>query len=238
MAIEAVLHRPPGLPGFLCFSGEAGSGKSTLIERIACDYDAAFLYLPPLGSAAIGSWLLRELAAEFGREPSRYTNENYRMIIEAERRESKMIMVDECENGLRGNGIEVLRSIHDLTGCPIVLCGMQGLPRRLKALPQLLSRVSSWIEMQPPTPADCRLLADKLSEVEIADDLLAELREKTRGVVRSFVVGLAQISEFAKRRGLRSVDAAQWARRSFTLSQETEAKGAPAAKLQAVGGSR
>ena len=82
------------------------------------------------------------------------------------------------------------------------------------------------------------MLADKLSEIEIADDLLSELREKTHAVVRNCVVGLATISEFAKRRGLRSIDAAAWARRSFTLAQEAETKPAPAAGLRAVGGSR
>jgi len=100
MAIEAVRRRSPGLPGFVCFYGAAGSGKSTLMVRMACDYDAAYLYLPPLGRQVTGSWLLRELVSELGSEPSRYTSENFRSIIEMERRESRMIVVDECENGL------------------------------------------------------------------------------------------------------------------------------------------
>ena len=54
-----------------------------------------------------------------------------------------MIMIDETENGLRGSSIEVLRDLHDMTGCPSVLCGMQALPRQLKALPQLILRISN-----------------------------------------------------------------------------------------------
>jgi hypothetical protein len=89
------------------------------------------------------------------------------------------------------------------------------------------------VELAPADLVDCRLLATELAEVRIADDLVLRLHEQTNGSLREIVVGLSRVEQFAKARGIGSVNAGQWGTRPFTLSGVLKA--APQAAAPAAG---
>jgi hypothetical protein len=142
---------------------------------------------------------------------------------------------DETQRLLKGGLIEIARDIADMTGAVVVMVGMSDFPRRIARWPQLLTRISTWINLKPADVEDTRLMARELCEIELADDLVVALHKATGGSLRQIIVGLAQIERFGHARRLTNVSVAQWGARPFTLSSESSVQTMPP-KLTVVAG--
>lgn len=74
-------------------------------------------------------------------------------------RKNAALIVDETQH-LRANALEELRSIHDATGCAVVLVGNDQVHKRLAAHPQLFSRVGVRLRLAPPGNEDVAKLVE------------------------------------------------------------------------------
>jgi hypothetical protein len=101
--------------------------------------------------------------------------------------------------------IEGLRALHDATQAPLILIGMSQLPRAIKALPQLESRVAHWLEFTPCDLRDVRTMAETLCEIELADDLIREIHRATVGSARTVRLALERLENLARRRAKRKL---------------------------------
>lgn len=207
---QLLLDRAPNMPGMGLIYGATGVGKSTAATWYMNQCNAVLVralanWTP---SAMLGA-ILRELSVDC-RETSCSAMTD--VIIEALARHNRPLFIDEADFLVkRHRMLETLRDLHDLAAVPVVLIGMGGLHNKVaKESPQLAGRLMQWIEFQPATLADTALLADGLCEVKVFEDLVARLHEKTGGLVRNIIVGLAQIESLARHKGLAIVRARDW----------------------------
>jgi hypothetical protein len=98
---------------------------------------------------------------------------------------------------------------------------MHDFRRKVALREQFAGRVSQWVEFKPASLEDARVLADKVCEVQVADDLLEYLHQQTAGSMRGMMVGLSKIETIGKRvKG--PVTRQHWGDRAFTLTNEVE----------------
>lgn len=205
-----LLDRAPNMPGMGLIYGTTGVGKSTAVTWYMNQCNG--VYVRAMANWTPGAMLkaiLRELAIS-GKETS--CSDMTETIVEYLARHNRPLFIDEVDFLVsRRRMLDTLRDLHDLASVPVVLIGMGGIHNKVaKESPQLAGRLMQWVEFEPATLADTVLLADGLCEVKIFEDLVALLHEKTGGLVRNIIVGLAQIEAHARRKGLAIVRARDW----------------------------
>ena len=145
--------------------GQAGVGK-TMAVRHYCAHNATAI-LVEANPSFTAQVLLKKIAAAARIPASGTLNEMYELICERLHGAGRLIVVDEAEN-LPLRALEMLRRIHDETGCGLVLAGMPRLIVNLRGrhgeLVQLFSRVSVALN-----------LGDTLPDEELAEIIQAAL---------------------------------------------------------------
>ena len=207
------------LPGIAVAYGESGIGKSTGLTWLsttkinACYVRAMQVWSP--------SSMLGAIATELDVEPARTLSDTIKLIVGELSRTDRPLIVDEADYVVdQPRLLNTLRDLHDLSTMPLILVGMQDFVRKLRTRTdqkQFSGRVALELEFKPLDLADTKVIAATLCEVEVEDDLLAQLHEKSQGVTRLICVGLARIETFAKNSGLKKVSARQWGDKPLNL---------------------
>lgn len=221
-AFESLEGRDPGIPGMGLVHGFTGFGKTTAIAWLVNRTSGVFV-------RAMSTWtpnaMLGAIMRELGKEP--LWNGGAAMAKEISNSlgtSQRPLFVDEADYLLSNiKMLETLRDIHDVSGVPVVLIGMEGIERRLVHRQQLARRISQWVEFMPADLEDARIVADTVCEVKIADDLLKLLHADAKGSVGLMVVGLSRIEAKAKANGWTKVTAEQWAGGQLFLSKAPKA---------------
>jgi Cdc6-like AAA superfamily ATPase len=221
-ASEALLNREPGMPGMGLIHGDTGLGKTTAVTWLITRNNG--VYVRALSTTTPSS-LLRTIARELDLESRPSNVETVEVIVQRLAETGRPLFVDEADYLVTSAKlVETLRDIHDLATVPVVLIGMAGIQRKLRSRPQLTGRIAQWVEFQPASADDLRMLATQLVEVTIADDLLARLHEASRGSMRLAVVGMGHIEALAKAKNLTTVTLADWPRgKTFSLNDAAHA---------------
>lgn len=216
-AYEALKLRSQGIPGMGLVSGVTGSGKTRsiawLVEQsngIYCRANATWSVSAMLGS----------ISSELGVAPQ---HRNYKMlgnVAEWFAAAQRPLFVDECDYLLRDlRMVEALRDVHDISGVPVILIGMEGIEKKLALRLQLIRRISQFVEFSPLDMEDARILADTVSDVLIADDLLTKIHQEAKGGVGLMIVGLARVEALAKTQQWEAIGASQWGTRRLFLTK-------------------
>lgn len=218
LSAATALTQPGAEQKFCVWHGPAGLGKTTAATVLATKHDAVFV-------RALAVWtptaMLYAICAELGiNDPGGRKWQMVEAIMKALDANPRPIIVDEGDHiaGEKQN-IETLRDLHDMCGVPIILIGMEGLKKALERRKQVASRVGSEIEFKPLTQADAALVAQKLCEVKVAQDLQDRLYEACQGSIRSLKVGLATIEQRARAMGREEMSLADWGDRPFFFAQ-------------------
>lgn len=207
---DALLTRSPGMPGMgLCF-GDSGLGKSTAVAWLATRQHG--VYVRAMATSTPTS-LLDTITRELNIAPRARIAQTVEAIVGKLAETGRPLFVDEADYVVgQQRLIDTLRDLHDLSSVPVILIGMAGIDRRISLSPQLSGRMAQWVQFQPSSTDDARLLAKELCEVGVADDLVAELHARANGSIRNIVVGLAKIEQFARSRGVSKLAMADWPR--------------------------
>lgn len=222
-AYESLATRDTGVPGMGLIYGFTGAGKTTaiawLVTRVRGVYVRANATWTP--TAMLGA-IMKELGATPLRHGSAAMVAHITEQVAATRRP---LFVDEADY-LFGNVkmLETLRDIHDGSGSPVILVGMEGIERRIVHRLQFSRRISEWVEFKPADLEDARTLAGTVCEVTIADDLLEAVHTEARGSVGLMVVAMARIEALAKANGWKAVDAERWGPRQMFLSRAPQVR--------------
>lgn len=215
MAYEALAGRDMGIPGMALVYGYTGAGKTTgitwMVNRTRGVYVRAAATWTP--STMLGRIMAELGFAALGRNAAMVDH-----IVATLQESQRPLFVDEADY-LMSNGqmIETLRDIHDLSGVPVVLIGMEGIERRLVHRPQLARRISHWLEFLPADLEDARTLATTVCEVTLDDELLERLHKEAGGSMGLMTVGMARIEQLARANGWANVSADQWGDRVLFL---------------------
>ncbi|MES1936713.1 ATP-binding protein [Salinisphaera hydrothermalis] len=212
-ASTALMERHVGMPGMGVVHGDTGYGKSTacawLNNRVHGIYVRARALSTP--SSFLGS-ILKEIDVE----PARSCAGMVDQLVERLALSGRPLMIDEADYVAETARLtETLRDIHDLSTVPVILIGMAGITRKLDRRRQLSGRLAQSVEFTGMDLEDARLVADTLCEIRVAEDLLADLRDKAAGEIRRVVVGLTRIEQRARQLNTDTLDLRAWGKANY-----------------------
>jgi DNA transposition AAA+ family ATPase len=224
VAYEALSTRDIGVPGMGLVYGYTGAGKTTAITRLVNQTQGVYV-------RATSGWtpasMLAKVMDELEAAPMQRRAAMLDYIANALAERQRPLFVDEADYLLRDVAmLESLRDVHDLSGMPVVLIGMEGIQKRIAGHPQraqLARRISHWVEFLPSDLEDAKTLAAAVCEVALDDELLGALHAQAKGSIGLMVVGLARIEALAKANGWKKVSADAWGNRKLFLGNRPEA---------------
>ncbi|MGY3910774.1 AAA family ATPase [Aeromonas piscicola] len=201
IAGNELMNRPFGAPGLGLVYGKPGLGKTTAVtwyvNQVNGVYVRAMRCCTPLS-------LLQDICEELGLDAPRTSRAAIRAITRAMAEDNRPLFIDEADYLMdRGDLVETVRDIHDVSTVPVILIGMDKIAKKLKNFPQFESRVMAWVGFGLCKFDDARKIADDMCEgFRVADDLLQALLSAANGEIRRIVVGLHQLEKVAKSKGL------------------------------------
>ena len=211
-ATERLAGRTAGLPGMAVLYGPAGYGKTTAALAIANENRAYFVQMR---SAWKCKALLEKVLLEMGAKPHGTIPQMLDQVCEQLATSGRMLMIDEFDYCVRNDAmIELVRDIYEGSQSTLLLLGEELLPQKLKKWERFHSRILSWIPAQPISLQDANALAPIYCPgIDVADDLLSLLVQRSGGSVRRVSVNLASIYETASLEGWDSATLAGWGER-------------------------
>jgi len=221
-SVEDLLNRPMGTEGMGLLWGPPGTGKTTSLAYVANVYDAVYV-------RAVGCWtvtsMLGDLCRELGGKRMLRRSDMVEYIVEElskDGRAPRPIFIDEADYCFRQfEMIDSLRDIYDLSGCPVVLIGMEDIARRIRTHERIARRITQWIEFKGLDLTDTEQVAAEICDVTLSSDLLRHLHKETGGNIGRIIIGLSKIEKFALANGLETITGANWGERPLYFDQPT-----------------
>lgn len=212
-ALERAMNRRANLPGAVTFSGPSGFGKTMSAAYCATKHNAVYVECRSFYTAKA---LLAAILKEAGILPERTLADMLEQIVAELQLSRRPLIVDEVDHIVEGKALQLIRDIHDASGCAVMLIGEERLPKKLESVERFHNRVLEWQLAMPASKGDARALAGfYCREAEIEDDLLKRIHERSRAVVRRMCVNIDAVREFAATHGLKKVGLADWGERAF-----------------------
>lgn len=221
-SVEDLLNRPMGTEGMGLLWGPPGTGKTTALAYVANVYDAVYV-------RAVGCWtvtsMLGDLCRELGGKRMLRRSDMVEFIVEEltkDGRQTRPIFIDEADYCFRQfEMIDSLRDIYDLSGCPVILIGMEDIARRIRTHERIARRITQWIEFKGLDLDDTEHVASEVCEVTLAQDLVRHLHKETGGNIGRIIIGLTKIEKFALANGLKIATCGDWGDRPLYFDQPT-----------------
>ncbi len=224
-ATDDLLNRPIGTEGMGILEGEPGEGKSTAVARVCDKFDGIYV-------RAIGCWtvtsMLGDICRELGGERKLRRSDMLEFIIHELRKDnrpSRPIFIDEADYCFRQfEMVDSLRDIYDLSGCPVILIGMEDIAKKIKLNTRIARRVTQWVNFCGLDLDDVKTVAVDCCEVAISDDLAQYLHKECNANIGRIIIALTKIEKQAKATGAIIMDCATWDNRPLYFDQPTFSK--------------
>lgn len=213
--ITAVENRGAAEASLMLVTAEAGFGKSTTVDHWAIQSGAAYVRAKEGWTPA---WFKSELAENLKIDTRGRPKDVFARIAGYIGSNQIPIVIDEVEHCLENNAavLEAVRDLSDLTEVLVILVGMDQVQARIARHRQISSRIARVVEFQPASINDVLVTCKQLAEVEIADDLIAQIHRDSGGRMRDIMNAIATIENTAKRNGATQVTLADMAGQSLT----------------------
>ncbi len=201
--IHNLKNKPENITKIGLVYGNAGLGKTKTALYLSIQHDA--IYVRATNSMS-PKWLLEEIAKELDEIPRFYTADIFRQCVNTLRSNPQMIIVDEIDYLLADfRTIETLRDLHDETGVPIILVGMQLAKHKFKKHTHLFDRISEIYKFSEFEYADIRQITEEISEIEITKDAVCLIYNKAKSF-RQIVNTIDAFEKVAQANGLTQID--------------------------------
>jgi len=196
--METLIHRGPHLPGIGVFHGFSGYGK-TYASIYATNKRRALRL--EVGDSWTRKKFLENLLAEADVKPVRATIADLtsEAIMALGDDFERPLIIDEADKLADKGMLELVREIQEHSQVPVLLIGEEQLPAKLMKVERVHNRVLEWVPAEPCDLGDAQALADLFCpELDLEDDLLEVLVDRTEGRARRIVVNLNKIKEHAR----------------------------------------
>lgn len=201
--IHNLKNKPDNITKIGLVYGNAGLGKTKTVLYLSIQYDAIYIRAT---NSMTPKWLLEEIAKELDEIPRFYTADIFRQCVNTLKSNPQMIIVDEIDYLLADfRTIETLRDLHDETGVPIILVGMQLAKHKLKKHTHLFDRISEIYKFTEFEYADVKQITEEISEVEITKDAIYLIHNKAKSF-RQIVLIIDTFEKVAQANGLTQID--------------------------------
>ena len=200
--VENLINKPKNIPKMGLVYGEPGLGKSQTALWLACKYDGIYLRASNLMT---GRWLLEEIVKELDEIPRFLTSDNFNIVVKKLKQNPQIIFIDEIDYLMNNyKSIEILRDIHDETGCPIIFIGMGLAHRKLERYNHLYDRFSEIVKFETFGVEDLSQIFSQLSEIPFTPDSIEYIHKKYNRF-RQIVQLINQMEIFAKDNNLAEI---------------------------------
>ena len=201
--VESLINKQKNIPKMGLVYGEPGLGKSQTALWLACKYNGIYLRASNLMT---GRWLLEEMVKELDEIPRFLTSDNFNIIVKKLKQSPQVIFIDEMDYLMNNyKSIEILRDIHDETGCPIIFIGMGLAHRKLERYKHLYDRFSEILKFETFGVNDLSQIISQLSEVQFTPDAIEYIHTKYNRF-RQIVQLINQMEIFAKDNNLAEIN--------------------------------
>ncbi len=201
--IHNLRNKPENVTKIGLVYGNAGLGKTKTALYLSIQYDA--IYVRATNSMS-PKWMLEEIAKELDEIPRFYTADIFRQCVNTLKLNPQMIIVDEIDYLLADfRTIETLRDLHDETGVPIILVGMQLAKHKLKKHTHLFDRISEIYKFSEFEYSDIKQITEEISEVEITKDAVHLIHNKVKSF-RQIVNTIDAFEKVAQANGLTQIN--------------------------------
>ena len=192
--MEEVKQLPNNIPKIILVYGEYGLGKSETIKWWTFKNDCIYVRA---NQGMTSRWLLSEIAEELGEEAFWHIQDTFNLVEQKLKQNPKPLIIDEVDYLVNNNVIEVLRDLHDRTGCPMILVGMVNIDKKLSRYPHLKDRIYKSFKFESYDKQDIKQILSELSEIPITDDGLEYLATR-HNQFRQIVKLINKIEKFAR----------------------------------------
>jgi hypothetical protein len=184
-------------PKMALFFSEPGHGKTkTIAWYVLNEGDGVLVRAKALMN---GRWLLRTLVKELGEEPAHSTENLFAQVIDQLTYRPRPIFIDEVDHLVHHTQlIETIRDIHDMTHIPVILVGMATVDKKLMRYKHFYDRLVEIVKFTPLTREDIISIVDQMCEVEISEDGIDYITEKTNGKFRLLRYWMRRAERLAK----------------------------------------
>lgn len=217
-ALQVMNRRGAGEACIMVIDGIPGLGKTTTLQHWTAKNQCIYLRAKKQWRA---SWMINELLEEMRITPPHRFEDKYKLCLnQVGQRQDRAsmdeqtfaIVIDEADFISRNiDCMETMRDLSDGLEVPVIFVGMGRIRNNLGRFPQVMSRVSQYVEFRPATREDVRALINGLCEVDVADDLVDFVHRVSKGFNREVKESVASIERYGLRNRPAQGDA-------FTLS--------------------
>lgn len=201
--IHNLKNKPDNISKIGLVYGNAGLGKTKTAIYLSIKFDTIYIRAT---NKMTTKWLLEEIAKELDEIPRFYTADIFRQCVNALRTNLQMIIVDEIDYLLADfRTVETLRDLHDETGVPIILLGMQLAKHKLKKHNHLFDRISEIYNFTEFEYSDIKQITEEISEVEITKDAVHLIHNKAKSF-RQIVNTIDVFEKVAQANSLTQID--------------------------------
>ena len=200
--MEEVKQLPANIPKIVLVFGEYGLGKSETIKWWTFKNDCIYVRA---NQGMTSRWLLSEIAEELGEEAFWHIQDTFNLVEQKLKQNPKPLIIDEVDYLVTNNVIEILRDLHDRTGCPMILVGMVNIDKKLSRYPHLKDRIYKTFKFEPYAKQDIKQILSELSEIQITNDGLEYLATR-HNQLRQMVKLINKIEKLAKTNELKELN--------------------------------
>lgn len=212
-ALERAMNRQSHLPGMVTVYAPSGWGKTFGATYAA---NKTHGYYVEAKSGWTRKAIVLSILREMGIEPAVTIFEMTEQVSEQLAVSNKPLIIDEADHIVEKKAIELIRDIYEGSAAAIMLIGEERLPTKLRKWERVHGRMLDFVAAQPPSIADAKQLRKfYCKDIEIDDDLLAMVHDKSSASVRRICVNLARIEEEAKAQGLKKIGTKEWGNREL-----------------------
>lgn len=196
-------NKPDNISKIGLVYGNAGLGKTKTAIYLSIQFDTIYVRAT---NKITTKWLLEEIAKELDEIPRFFTADIFRQCVNALKTNLKMIIVDEIDYLLADfRTIETLRDLHDETGVPIILVGMQLSKHKLKKHNHLFDRISEIYNFTEFEYSDIKQITEEISEVDITKEAAHIIHNKAKSF-RKIAEMIDMFEKVGQANGLTQID--------------------------------
>jgi AAA domain len=219
-ALMRAVERPLHLPGFVCFYGPAGWGKSTAAAYVQNTQDA---YLIQCQKSWTQKAVLEAILDQMGISPARTLYQMSNQVCKQLANSQRPLIVDEFDYLVEKKSVELIRDIHDGSQAAILLIGEEYLPTKLERWERFHRRVLDWVPAQPTDLDDTKHLVSLYARgVVIAEDLISAMHTACNGSASRVALNIELICDTAGNIGATEMDMNTWGKREFNTGRTPE----------------
>lgn len=223
VGLDQLVNRHTALPGIGVIYGPAGYGKSTACVTIANHLRGYYVQMRSLWNRKT---LLEKVLIEMSIKPAGTIASMLDQVCEQIAASQRPLIIDEFDFCLRSACmIELIRDIYEGSQGTLLLVGEENIPLRLQKWERFHSRILVWLQAQPVSLADARLLVPIYArDIKIADDLLQYFVDSSNGSVRRLIVNLAHAQTSARVKAKKELALDDWDKRETYTGEAPKAR--------------